>query len=340
MAIDIEKAAAAEENTIWPILAVLRFVLAMDVLILHTHLYTLLPWPLKLIPIPGGGAAVLAFLVVSGYSIAHSITKESKGFYARRIDRIYPMYAVAMALGVIALLTVAPPDKPITLAQWIGTPLFLNGFFVPRVMIIGTAWLLCIEVLFYALAPLFVKLPTKALLAISAVSAVYFILLGGSNVAPFCNHGTGALMLAWPWLLGFVYYRHKCESWAKAMIIALPAFVSGRNDEEFSTSIVALSCTWIVFAPPVSPKAAKVFLYLGELSYPIYILHMPILQMLNHGGTVTNLPWVLLICLPVAAAILAYHLVDRPYRNYAKRVYARRTASPGEPQAEYTPARP
>ena len=44
-------------------------------------------------------AAVLGFLMVSGYSIAHSLAQSETGFYRRRLRRIMPLYVLALCLG-------------------------------------------------------------------------------------------------------------------------------------------------------------------------------------------------------------------------------------------------
>ena len=164
------------------------------------------------------------------------------------------------------------------------------------------------------------RLPTRALLGLVAASAVCFIHLGGSDFAYYSTHGMGALVLGWAWLLGFVYYRHQNENWAKITLIAVASFVSGRNPDEFCSGIVATCCAIFAFAPRVNTRVAAAFAYLGELSYPIYILHNPIHDFIINCPAVRGM-WPLYIAGPILAAIAAYHLIDKPYRARARKRY-------------------
>jgi peptidoglycan/LPS O-acetylase OafA/YrhL len=90
----------------WKVLAGLRFFLAWIVVCYHLK---------NFIPDYGkdflctfgklnGLTAVLGFLLISGYSIAHSLTKNPEGFYNRRFLRIYPLYFCAVIVSLIPFL--------------------------------------------------------------------------------------------------------------------------------------------------------------------------------------------------------------------------------------------
>ncbi len=72
----------------WKILGGLRFALAMIVLFGHLARFVpdrgLINKGLLLLGGLGAAAAVFCFLVISGYSIAHSITVKPQGYFRRR----------------------------------------------------------------------------------------------------------------------------------------------------------------------------------------------------------------------------------------------------------------
>ena len=114
---------------------------------------------------------VIVFFVLSGFSIAHSLSsnKSVKDFYLRRLIRIYPSYIVALIwAGLIVLLTrYWHPhwyDGSLTTFSFERT-MPMNSFFEPGVIVrnlfymtdekgfIAPFWSLTYEVIFYFLAP-------------------------------------------------------------------------------------------------------------------------------------------------------------------------------------------
>ncbi|MFN5682962.1 hypothetical protein [Bradyrhizobium sp.] len=67
----------------------------------------------------------------------------------------------------------------------------------------------------------------------------------------------------------------------------------------------------------VGGRVAAVFDYLGEISFPLYILHYPVLFVVSSSlfKAHPNLNYgITQVAISLAAAALAYHLVDRPLR--------------------------
>ena len=114
---------------------------------------------------------VIVFFVLSGFSIAHSLSSNTsiRQFYLRRLIRIYPSYIVALIWAglVLALTRYWHPhwyDGTLTTFSFQRT-VPMNNFFEPGVMIrnlfyltdesgfIAPFWSLTYEVIFYFLAP-------------------------------------------------------------------------------------------------------------------------------------------------------------------------------------------
>ena len=165
----------------WPLLGGVRFALAC--VVVAEHFQWFLPHPaVELVRLFGPFAAVVGFLFISGYSIAASYERAPKGFYVRRLRRIYPWYALALGLSLVPFLITGralftfggipfPRPSALTVA---GNALFLQGFAVPVVGGDTALWSLSVEVACYALAPLFARfrwlclaaLPSLALFAV------------------------------------------------------------------------------------------------------------------------------------------------------------------------------
>src|ERR1019366_8528321 len=84
----------------WEALALLRFFLAWIVLSQHLTSVTDHSGWVEALSSFDGKAAVVGFLLVSGYSIAASLDRESEGFYRRRFLRVYPLYFFAIVFAV------------------------------------------------------------------------------------------------------------------------------------------------------------------------------------------------------------------------------------------------
>jgi peptidoglycan/LPS O-acetylase OafA/YrhL len=88
----------------WNILAGLRFFLAWVAACSHLQHFTAQDDPIVIFQYFSGFAAVLGFLAISGYSIAHSLHKNPQGFYKRRAFRIYPLYFCSIFVSLIPFL--------------------------------------------------------------------------------------------------------------------------------------------------------------------------------------------------------------------------------------------
>jgi len=324
---DLERAIKSKDNR-WAILAALRFVLALIVMFPHTGSFANLPKPLHYIDSFSPITAVLVFLVISGYSIAHSINTERSGFYSRRLGRIYPLYFVCMVLTLIPFMVWGPS---ITFEKWpalsmpnikevIGNFALLEGFVVRKIS--APTWSLTVEVLFYALAPILVLLRTRWLLLFVGISAIMFADAPTLYFIHKPMHGNAALMTGWAWVLGFLYYRHKDQPWAKNLLLVVGAIVIIQNRPEGRLAELTWLCATllIIHAPEIRNLPARVsrtFVYLGELSYPLYILHFPVLVLL--GANKAHHPWWVYVVTVFIVTIAAYHLIDAPYRKSVKR---------------------
>ena len=281
----------------WALLGALRFILACIVVAEHAR-WVLPPNLFSLVLMLGSFAAVLGFLAISGYSIAASLDRSPYGFYRRRFRRIYPTYLLALALALAPYLFI-PGALPVgtmllprpTLPQILGHLVFMQGFVVPVLDSDSALWSLSVEVLCYALAPLLWRLRSRFVVLLAVPSLAFFTVARGPLGLPHYAHmiyGAAFAALFWAWLAGFLFYRHRAEpraAWAWAVLGSVALLLNRSDAPRLAPMTLVASFAALSAAPavPLPPRLAWVCTRLGDVSYPLYLLHTPILLLLALG---------------------------------------------------------
>lgn len=270
-----------------------------------------------------GKAPVIGFLLVSGYSIAASLDKGLDGFYQRRFLRIYPLYFFALVFALILELflsgEVHVPEHDFISYGWlanIGNFLFLQTFLVKPIAFNEVVWSLSVEVFYYLLAPFFFKLRPRYLVLLIAVSSLSFVLPKSDQfgILYFFFVKFNALQHLWPWLIGFMCFRYRSSvllASFSALGMILVKFYPIETDHSGLTVLTFLISFFVlIFSAHVDPPKIllKPLEYLGNLSYPLYLFHIPSFilgfSLLRFNGL---LPLTLLTGL---ITVMVYHLVD------------------------------
>jgi peptidoglycan/LPS O-acetylase OafA/YrhL len=314
----------------WEVLSGLRFFLALVVVCHHLQHFVPKNDAFVLLQEFSGFSAVLGFLLISGFSIAHSITRNSKGFYQRRIIRIYPLYFCSLIVSVVPFML--HDDNFLSfdgteyvmprLLNFFGNMFFAQNIFLAPLPSNGVVWSLGVELICYLLAPLLLKLSLNRTLLIVGFSAGSFLLyelMGhplGKDIA-FLRYGLPLLFLLWAWLLGFLLFLYPNKNWLKSLTVSLGCLVlSATAYGEARLYILTYVLVALVLSNPLSfqmPKFVSKFLsYLGELSYPLYLFHSFAFTLgyfiLSFKNSFS------LIFLSMLISIIFYHLVDVPIR--------------------------
>jgi peptidoglycan/LPS O-acetylase OafA/YrhL len=305
-----------------------------------------------------GYTGVGLFFVLSGFCIhlpqARRFHKsgedrlEPREFFRRRFWRLYPAYAASLVLGAAGMMAMmAPTDK-------IGVYVLVNAFFLlavrPDALMLGPVyWTLWYEVQFYLLYPLLLKLVRRVgfgpVGAVLLVAELAFALLPVPEfLKPVEKH--------FEWLFVRRYFEWFLGMWLAERVAtgrAVPKAVAGWIVVVGATLGVVFSHTpplWPVHdlflavasfgavayltAPAPEPAANSVrgrvrgvFAWLGDSSYSLYLIHMPLMRVIN--AAVVQLPdavreeWAYVI-FGVASAILVpltaylwYRLFEKPF---------------------------
>lgn len=278
----------------WAVLALLRALLAL--IVVATHLVWFVPetpdW-LQTVWDLDGKAAVIGFLLVSGFSIHASLSAKADGFMQRRFLRIYPLYFTCILFAVVlevwqgGVVEVSHHrfQSEGAIAA-VGNFLLLQMFLVKAVTFNGPVWSISIEFFYYSCASKARKYSTLAG-AVVVLSLISFLLprrddlgLAYSAITKFA-----ALAYAWPWITGFFLWQGR-SVWvllsltAGAVVVSMsPFYVSGR----YALVTYFFSVAVVLFSHRIqlSDRVCKVFNLLGDISYPLYLVHVPVFILLH-----------------------------------------------------------
>ncbi len=282
-----------------------------------------------------------------------------KGFFIRRLIRLHPMVLVAMSLGLLSFLL----DPFVGPRPVVGTQIsagMLTTVFVLSLLLLpspslpyrygethsldGPAWTLFQEYLAnVAYGFLGRRLSIRSLGIFCAIAAIALIM----TAQHFGNLSTGwawpnfwaaFVRLAYPFAAGLLLYRLKIRRtlphsylWLSLLLVALftePAF--GRFDGLYESLCVIVMFPLTICLATGSSRldgfSGTLCRLSGRLSYPLYIIHYPAIDMFAHWlwkthpapgrvWQVATLLYIGVIC--VAWLLLKYY--DEPLRAYLTR---------------------
>ncbi len=320
----------------WPALAFTRFVLAFIVVAAHILTYANDPGPLIWISRFKAFNAILGFLLISGFSIGKSIVRDKDGYLLRRAQRIYPVYLAALLLTTL----INPPQ----LSTEFALTLIINTLFLNQLLTstsyVGPAWTLALEVWLYLLAPYFLKMTYRQLITLVVLSFFSYSLYKCGRTLfdwPYYSgvgYGLNLILLAFTWLLGFMLatFTGKTRT-TSILIIATFAthflintiidsayrVVHNQLDILFTQSSILFFfeflCLLFILVAVLhyrntlyfSISTQKIFTFLGNISYPLYLTHIASLD-LSRKMHITN--WLLLTTICLSVSCLVYWSFD------------------------------
>ena len=309
---------ASRSDSRWQVLGALRFLLAMVVVAGHLTWFVPMNAPPMFLGLLGGTSAVIGFLFVSGYSIGHSLSRRPVGFYRRRLLRIYPLYVVAVLFALVPFLSGADAFQLTgnTIQRphgWvvIGNLLMLQNLVCRPIDSNMLVWTLGVEVICYLLAPVFRKTKTVFLVVLVIISAAAFSIYPRMGMDHYSTllFGLPLLMFAWAWLAGFLLHRSGNSMPVGIAVAVLGTIVMILNTTyhtTYSVHTVAAAALVVTFAPWIRlhRSIGTVFNYLGDLSYPIYLFHLPSFLQGYCIMAITNRYGLLAMALAISATFL------------------------------------
>jgi peptidoglycan/LPS O-acetylase OafA/YrhL len=315
-----------------------------------------------------GAIGVTFFFALSGFVLIWSRTADdtARSFWRRRFARIYPAYIVALMggfvvtshYGGIADLRHLLPAV-FTVQSWIPNQ---NYYFA----IDGPLWSVSCEMFFYLTFPLYAQrlielglrsrrlLQAALLAALAAVTcAVWFShptavsawLVGQAPIVRMLEFVLGALVAVdvmkgqWPRI-----------PWQPAFALAAGAYLlAGRIPAAFGNALLPIVPILLVLGTMATadragrrtPFARRPVVWLGEVSYCFYLVHVPVIAVVRHQrlGSLGE-PATVAACLlaSLVAAWVLHVVVERPLERRLRKPRRPVPVAPAVPDAEPAPA--
>jgi peptidoglycan/LPS O-acetylase OafA/YrhL len=305
-----------------------------------------------------GHLAVVMFFLVSGFIITQVGTQEShREFAVKRVFRIYPL--LIATVGLTAVLSIWHLDVLRTGQHFEITPesvltnmALANYFMVPQVILVGVAWTLVIEVIFYTLVLSLLAvlrrwawlailielgLVLAALLLAREFGSSFFLLAVNMSYLPVVLLG----QVTW------AVWSKRVPLWA-GVLLGLACWTlyvlgdirdMGRLDDAYSsTAALGFGLFIALLLAEKSLRPTRAISYLADRSYSLYLLHGPVAFPVFEGLN-GKLPLVVVVvlglALTVAAAEVTYRFVEQPGlrigRSFSKRFRLPRVEQPEQP---------
>ena len=278
-------------------------------------------------------------------------------YYKLRLARIYPLhFSILVLIIILSLQGVFPYNLNIKYG-----PALLNLTLTDSWGIYSKgswnapAWSLSAEWFIYLLYPFIafmlireetVKYYLKLLITISMI---FFVLnLDDSNTTEIDDGAGGLIRVTFGFITGcilFNFYKNNVLKKLPWDIIGILTFIImfmsqiTLPDETMIVNVISYICITIFVYSLVYSRnilkfifANKLSVYLGKISFAIFLLHMPVMKILGHNFRAefinlvedNNQPDMILYLLISLAILLifsslCYHLIENPCRNYIKK---------------------
>lgn len=302
--------------------------------------------------LPSGFVGVDVFFVISGFIITSLIIERKegfdwKGFYWGRVKRIAPAYFLMLAVvALVSAVFLLPADfeffrDSLKAALSFTSNSYFEGFgsyFAPSAheLPLLHTWSLAIEMQFYLFLPVLVCFlparflkPVFVLLSIGLLvwseyrlvnkseQAVYFSLL-----ARFPEFMIGALVAVLASKNDYPVRHASLMGVSGALLLALSfVFIDARRFPGIWVLLPCIGTALLIAARhgPVSTLlAAKPMVWVGGISYSLYLWHWPILAFIRYytGQYELQMVWLAVFVIgSLAVAWLSYRWVELPVRH-------------------------
>jgi len=306
-----------------------------------------------------GGAGVDIFFVLSGFIITYSnleaLSRPNKliGFLKRRFIRIFPIYWIVFTFFLLLQLIFSSFYKTpfsLNLTSILKTWLLLPG----HMMINGVSWSLTNELYFYLLFSLAILIPIKKIVAYFSLG--YFIFLIVLAFGGITSENVYIKLLIFPMniefflgvLIAIIIKKIPTVLILYMLIIGISAFVVGAyyQDNEFvfltkgvseglnrvvmfglpSSFIIAAFVKWELSNTVI---VKRFLLQLGDASYAIYLIHLPIVAALFKimvvlhvkNSAIIYIASIIIIFVVCFLGIIVYKNIEKPLIKKCNNVF-------------------
>ncbi len=350
------------------LLDALRGVAAVVVVYWHV------PIPFRLRANHSGFLAVDFFFCLSGFVLAFAYerrlesTVRLREFMTARLIRLYPIYLLALSLGLcLVLLSAAHSSSTLIMWKWLASFFFFQLFMIPSVItgisrflfpLDFPAWSIFFELAANAAYAALVRTrhaSTQTLTIIFALAATAMLVYAATGhgidagatwarsivVGPLrvvLSFLSGVLVLrfvrsrnALPWTAPKSLLVATVMTLCLVLLLLAPfTFLQSRIFSVFTIAVLFPSVVYLSALCRLPAALATPCAFLGDISYPVYLLHAHFLTLLQ-APLVLRLahryPGMKLLFVPAfllltgGASYLTLKLYDSPVRSYLQRTY-------------------
>ncbi len=325
--------------------------IAAIMVVIHHYAGNLLPFSWFGQLFQSGNIAVGYFFVLSGFVLY--ISQKPNNYFnylANRFLRITPAYYCALLLTIVVIHYFYPPPDP-NLGWQIGASLLFIQAWVPdcTLELNSPAWSLSVEMFFYALAPFLFIIAKRQRWFILIAAAVWltsqFIHL---KYAPQINPLSGSGIYFNPlihlnqFMIGIVggilwlKYRERFNNrWLAPAVFALILMLILIRPESIGFTVGLIAPLFMLLIVCIATSkynwlGNKGLVYLGEISFGIYIYQLPVFRLMGKINAQT-LHWneyvmfYLMLATLLLVAAVSHRYLEQPLLRYVK---ARRHRKP------------
>lgn len=302
--------------------------------------------------IANGYLSVDLFFILSGFIMSYVYNKKFSinvrlndyvNFLKGRFARIYPLYFF-MIISISSLYFINGIALP-SFREYSSLFLFFQSFYVVQNNLIPHAWSIAVEILAYLAFPFATNKLTGQKNNAAIIPAIYLSFAGLSLVSMHgywgpMDVGTGVFAIIrclCEYILGMtgytllIKYQHKLtpvriETMLVIACIVAIASLSVRNFDLIAVSAFTFIIPLLSQSNGVisSVLSSKPMVYLGNISFSIYLIHYPLCRKLifipswihNKIGLFDVNTTTLM--LTIFLSIFTYHLIEVPFRNFIK----------------------
>ncbi|SAK52024.1 lipopolysaccharide biosynthesis-related membrane protein [Caballeronia hypogeia] len=298
-------------------------------------------------PIAWGSAGVPIFFVISGYCIHRAMARkliadplaplDAGNFILRRFARIYPVLLAALLLTLAldslssTFVPVSHKINPFDPHAFIVNLFSLQGIAGKTFGSNGALWTLSIEVQFYLVYPLLIALRRRigmrgVLVCVGLVNIVSALLLERHQIVVFTSYW-------FAWTIGAWIAEAKAQGiHARPRMGLIAAGIALAGCAAFSAAQFAAFQLWaIAFAvylfsaldtPLRDSFAVRGLSWIGEFSFSLYVVHLPIFVLLGSvlfRSALQTQIWASFgfTAVAVAVAFGFYFMVERPAMRWS-----------------------
>jgi len=312
----------------WRLFGIYRLILALLVLTSHSNMFL----PTWVAPLALGNVGVFCFFVLSGFVISEACDRFYRGaphrFLANRFLRLYPTYWAACAVAVGLYLYLEDPRLAFTsatIAPNLGIIYVPPGIF----LWVSVIWAVGIELRYYLVAAAVSfaahRFPAHTTLVYGIAGAGALAVYGISYLSDFGVLGT--FKHAPFFVFGAATYftitgrsmKATVLMWCAALLSVHSYWIynsTGPTDLASSTALyisVALIMMLLAKASDSSRKLVQLDKFFGDFTYPLYLVHLPIVLLIDRlAPNKSSMYYLVILLLSFAVSGLLILLIEYP----------------------------